>query len=88
MNLLKKLLTRIQDFSWSVWMLSASLKETINVFYDSLFSNGAKVSNINRTDFEKLFEAALQNNFFNFERKFINKLIHCYGIFTRSYFDK
>ena len=69
MNLLKKLLTRIQDFSWSVWMLSHSLKETINVFYDSLFSNDAKVNNINRIDFEKLFEAALQNNFFNFERK-------------------
>ena len=69
MNLLKKLLTRTQDFLWSVWMWSRSLKETINVFYDSLFSNDAKVNNINRIDFEKLFEAALQNNFFNFERK-------------------
>ena len=69
MNLLKKLLTRTQDFLWSVWMLSRSLKEAINVFYDSLFSNDAKVNNINRIDFEKLFEAALQNNFFNFERK-------------------
>ena len=36
---------------------------------DSLFSNDAKLNNINRIDFEKLLRAALQNNFFNFEGK-------------------
>ena len=36
---------------------------------DSLFSNDAKVSNINRIDFEKGLRAATQNNFFNFEEK-------------------
>ena len=36
---------------------------------DSLFSNDAKVSNINRIDFEKGLRAAIQNNFFNFEEK-------------------
>ena len=36
---------------------------------DSLFSNRAKVDNINSIKFEKLSRAALQNNFFNFEGK-------------------
>ena len=36
---------------------------------DSLFSNDAKVNNINRIDFEKLLRAALQNKLFNFQRK-------------------
>ena len=45
------------------------LEETISVCCDSLFSNDAKVNNINRTDFEKLSRAALQDNFFNFEGK-------------------
>ena len=48
--------------------------ETTSVCCDSLFSNDVKVSNINRIDFEKLLRTALQNNFFNFEGKFINKL--------------
>ena len=43
------------------------LEETTGVCSDSLFSNDAKVNNINRIDFEKLLTAALQNNFFNFE---------------------
>ena len=45
------------------------LEKAINVFWDSLFSNDVKVSNINRIDFEKLLRAALQNNCFNFEGK-------------------
>ena len=40
------------------------LEETLNVCCDSLFSNDAKVNNINRIDFEKLLRAALENNFF------------------------
>ena len=50
------------------------LKETISVCCDSLFSNNAKVNNINRIDFEKLSRAALQNNFFNFERKIYKQI--------------
>ena len=34
-----------------------------------MFSNDAKVNNINRIDFEKLLRATLQNNFFNFKGK-------------------
>ena len=34
-----------------------------------MFSNDAKVNNINRINFENLLRAALQNNFFNFEGK-------------------
>ena len=45
------------------------LEETISVCCDSLFSNDAKLNNINRIDFEKLLRAALQNNFSNFEGK-------------------
>ena len=45
------------------------LEETISVCCDSLFSNNAKVNNINRIDFEKPLRAALQNKFFNFEGK-------------------
>ena len=41
---------------------------------DSLFSNNAKVNNINRIDFEKLLRAALQNNFFNFEGKIYKQI--------------
>ena len=41
---------------------------------DSLFSNDAKVNNINRIDFEKLLRAALQNNFFNFEEKIYKQI--------------
>ena len=37
------------------------LEETISLCYDSLFSSGTKVDNINRIDFERLFRAALQN---------------------------
>ena len=35
------------------------LEETISVCCDSLFSNDAKVNNINRTNFEKHLRAAL-----------------------------
>ena len=35
------------------------LEETISVCCDSLFSNDAKVNNINRIDFEKHLRAAL-----------------------------
>ena len=42
------------------------LEETASVCCDSLFSNDAKVNNINRIDFEKLSRTALQNTFFNF----------------------
>ena len=46
-----------------------SLEETISVCCDALFSNNAKVNNINRIDFEKPLRAAVQNNFFDFEGK-------------------
>ena len=41
---------------------------------DSLFSNNAKVNNINRNNFEKLLRAALQNNFLNFEGKIYKQI--------------
>ena len=47
---------------------------TTSVCCDSLFSNDAKVNNINRIDFEKLLRAALQNNFFNFEEKICKQI--------------
>ena len=50
------------------------LEETISVCCDSLFSNNAKVNNINRIDFEKLLRAALQNNFFNIEGKIYKQI--------------
>ena len=50
------------------------LEETISVCCDSLFSNDAKLNNINRIDFEKLLRAALQNNFFNFEGKIYKQI--------------
>ena len=43
------------------------LNDTISVCCDFLFSNDAKVKNINRTDFEKRLRAALQNSSFSFE---------------------
>ena len=46
----------------------------ITVCCDSLFSNDAKINNINRTDFEKLLTAALQNNFFNFVGKIYKQI--------------
>ena len=45
------------------------MEETINISGDSLFSNEAKINNLNRNDFEKLFRMALGNNFFNFDGK-------------------
>ena len=54
--------------------VNITLEEIIDVCRDSLFSNDAKVNNINRTDFEKLLRAALQNNFFNFERKIYKQI--------------
>ena len=50
------------------------LEETTRVCCDSLFSNDAKVNNINRIDFEKILRAALQNNFFNFEGKIYKQM--------------
>ena len=50
------------------------LEETKSVCCDSLFSNNAKVNNINRIDFEKLLRAALQNNIFNFEGKMYKQI--------------
>ena len=50
------------------------LQETISVCCDSLFSNNAKVNNINTIDFEKLLRVALQNNFFNFEGKIYKQI--------------
>ena len=51
-----------------------SLEETRSVCCDSLFSNDAKVNNINRIDFEELLRADLQNNFFNFEGKIYKQI--------------
>ena len=50
------------------------LKRTINVGCDSLFSNDAKVNNINRINFEKHLRAVLQNNFFSFKRKIYKQI--------------
>ena len=50
------------------------LEETTSVCCDSLFSNNAKVNNINRIDFEKLLRAVLHNNFFNFQGKIYKKI--------------
>ena len=50
------------------------LVENVSVCCDSLFSNNAKVNNINRIDFEKILRAALQNNFFNFEGKIYKQI--------------
>ena len=41
---------------------------------NSLFSNDAKVNNVNRIDFEKLLRATLRNNFFNFKGKIYKKI--------------
>ena len=51
------------------------LEETIHVWCDFLFSNNAKVNNINRIDFETLLRAALKNTFSILNKKFINKLM-------------
>ena len=45
------------------------LEETLSMCCDSLFSNYARLNNINWIDFEKLFRPAQSNNFFNFEGK-------------------
>ena len=50
------------------------LNETINACCGFLFNNDAKVKNINRTDFEKLLRAALQNSSFNFEGKIYKQI--------------
>ena len=50
------------------------LEGTISVLSDSFFSYDAKVNNINRIDFEKLSRAALQNSFFNFQRKIYTQI--------------
>ena len=50
------------------------LEETASVCCDSLFSNDAKVNNINKIDFEKLLRAALQSNFINFEGKIYKQI--------------
>ena len=44
---------------------------------DYLFSNGAKLNNINKIDFEKRLRAALQKNFLNFEGKIYKQI---YGV--------
>ena len=54
--------------------INIPLGETISVCCDTLFSNNAKVNNINRIDFETLLRAALQNNFFNFEGKIYKQI--------------
>ena len=50
------------------------LKRTINVGCDSLFSNDAKVNNINRINFKKHLRAVLQNSFFSFKRKIYKQI--------------
>ena len=45
------------------------LEETTSVCCDSLFSNDAKVNNVNKIDFKNFLRAALQNNFFSFQGK-------------------
>ena len=50
------------------------LEETTSVCCDSLFSNDAKVNNVNKIDFKNFLRAALQNNFFNFQGKIDKKI--------------
>ena len=45
------------------------LEETINISWDYLFGNEAKMNNFNRNDIEKPLRMALQNNFSNFDGK-------------------
>ena len=71
LNLSKKLLTSLDVASL---FTNIPLEETTSVCCDSLFSNDAKVNNINRIDFEKPLRAALQNNFFNFEGKIYKQI--------------
>ena len=66
MNLSKILLASLDVESL---FTNIPLEETTSVCCDSLFSNDAKVNNINEIDFEKPLRAALQNNFFNFKGK-------------------
>ena len=42
------------------------LENIIGVSCDSLFSDDAKVNNINRIEFERILRVALQNKFLNF----------------------
>ena len=58
------------------------LEETTSVCCDSLFSNDAKVNNINRIDFQKRLRAALQNNFFNFLATYYSQQMTPYDIST------
>ena len=64
----------IADKEPELFMTSLDVESLFVPLCDSLFSNNAKVNNINRTDFEKLLRAALQNNFFNFERKIYKQI--------------
>ena len=58
------------------------LEETTSVCCDSLFSNDAKVNNINRIDIQKRLRAALQNNFFNFLATYYSQQMTPYDIST------
>ena len=49
-------------------------QRTTSVCCDSLFSNDAKVNNINRIDFEKLLRATLHNALSILKEKLINRL--------------
>lgn len=48
--------------------------DSINVSYDSLFSNDVKVNHINKIDFTKRLKAAPQSNLYNFERNIFKQI--------------
>ena len=57
----------------------------MNMYCDSSSSNDAKVNNNYRFDFGKIFEAALQINFFNFKGKLCKQID---GVVAESSFGK
>ena len=64
----------IADQDPGIFMASLGVESLFTNIPYSLFSNDAKVNNINKIDFEKLLRADLQNNFFNFEEKIYKQI--------------
>ena len=55
--------------------MSNGLLETISVCCDFLFSNDARINDINRIDFEKFKELLYKTTFSILKEQFINKLL-------------
>ena len=49
--------------------LTAPSEEGKNICCNSLFENGGRINDFNRSDFGKILRAALENNFFTFDGK-------------------